>query len=37
MFRSIVQGMARNKGIYVGGGQEEKDADELRMAVYDAL
>lgn len=37
MFRSIVQGVSRNKGVYVSPRDEEREADELRQAVYDAI
>ncbi|KAM0953405.1 putative OTU domain, papain-like cysteine peptidase superfamily, ubiquitin thioesterase OTU1/2/3 [Dioscorea sansibarensis] len=37
MFRALVKGMAHNKGISLGPGQERDDADELRMAVKEII
>eukprot|EP00898_Chlorokybus_atmophyticus_P001220 jgi/Chlat1/2099/Chrsp17S02701 len=37
MFRAMVLGLAANKGQVVNSYDEEKDADELRIAVVDAL
>ncbi|XP_057814847.2 OVARIAN TUMOR DOMAIN-containing deubiquitinating enzyme 3 isoform X2 [Cryptomeria japonica] len=37
MFRSLVKGMAANKGNSLSPREEVEDADELRMAVKDAL
>uniref|UniRef100_A0A0D6R5W0 Ubiquitin thioesterase OTU n=1 Tax=Araucaria cunninghamii TaxID=56994 RepID=A0A0D6R5W0_ARACU len=37
MFRSLVRGMAANKGISLTSREEEEDADELRMAVRESL
>lgn len=37
MFRSLVKGMAANKGLSLSPRAEEEDADELRMAVSEAV
>ncbi|XP_020576594.1 OTU domain-containing protein At3g57810 isoform X2 [Phalaenopsis equestris] len=37
MFRALVKGMARNKGLKLDMNQETKDADELRMAVKEVM
>ncbi|KAJ0987855.1 hypothetical protein J5N97_006211 [Dioscorea zingiberensis] len=37
LFRALVKGMAHNKGISLGSGQERDDADELRMAVKEII
>lgn len=37
MFRSLVKGMAANKGLSLSPREEEDDADELRMAVSEAV
>lgn len=38
LFRALASGMSYNQGYYtVGTEEEEKDADALRMATYDAL
>eukprot|EP00271_Cylindrocystis_brebissonii_P008584 TRINITY_DN22973_c0_g1_i2.p1 TRINITY_DN22973_c0_g1~~TRINITY_DN22973_c0_g1_i2.p1 ORF type:complete len:275 (+),score=36.70 TRINITY_DN22973_c0_g1_i2:218-1042(+) len=37
MFRALVRGMALNKGEELGGFEETDEADQLRMAVADAL
>lgn len=37
MFRSIAQGLAHNKKIYLNGPDEEREADLLRTACYDAI
>lgn len=37
MFRSLVKGMAANKGLSLSPKEEEEDADELRIAVREAL
>lgn len=37
MFRALVQGMALNKGMNLNATEEEKEADQLRFAVMDAL
>eukprot|EP00246_Nothoceros_aenigmaticus_P015638 TRINITY_DN6627_c0_g1_i3.p1 TRINITY_DN6627_c0_g1~~TRINITY_DN6627_c0_g1_i3.p1 ORF type:complete len:241 (+),score=33.67 TRINITY_DN6627_c0_g1_i3:112-834(+) len=37
MFRALVQGMASNKGLHLHSGEETQEADQLRLAVMDAL
>ncbi|XP_020691227.1 OTU domain-containing protein At3g57810 [Dendrobium catenatum] len=37
MFRALVKGMARNKGLKLNMNQETEDADELRMAVKEVM
>ncbi|PSC69777.1 OTU domain-containing protein [Micractinium conductrix] len=37
MFRALAQGLARNQGRFLGGGAEEQEADQLRLAVAEAL
>eukprot|EP00884_Botryococcus_braunii_P009918 jgi/Botrbrau1/18928/Bobra.177_2s0080.1 len=37
MFRAMVRGMAANQGLYLNAKEEVEDADELRLAVSDAL
>jgi len=37
MFRAIAQGLAKNKGMVLLGVEETNEADQLRMAVFDAL
>jgi hypothetical protein len=37
MFRSLVKGMATNKGLSLSPREEEEDADELRIAVSEAV
>lgn len=37
MFRALAQGLSRNKGVFISGETETKEADELRLAVRDAL
>ncbi|KAG0479203.1 hypothetical protein HPP92_013922 [Vanilla planifolia] len=37
MFRALVKGMARNKGVTLTPSQEREDADELRMAVKEII
>jgi len=37
MFRALAQGLSRNKGIFMSGDTETKEADDLRLAVRDAL
>lgn len=37
MFRALVKGMARNKGITLTPGQERNEADELRTAVKEVI
>lgn len=37
MFRALVKGMARNKGLMLSPSQEREDADELRMAVKEII
>ncbi|KAJ6798654.1 OTU domain-containing protein [Iris pallida] len=37
LFRALVKGMARNKGIPLSPAQEREDADELRMAVKEVI
>lgn len=37
MFRALAKGLAYNQGMYLSGQAETDDADELRMAVFDAI
>jgi len=37
MFRALVKGMAKNKGLALGPREERDDADELRMAVKEVI
>ncbi|KAI3428337.1 hypothetical protein D9Q98_006717 [Chlorella vulgaris] len=37
MFRALAQGLSRNKGIFLGRTAEEQEADQLRLAVAEAL
>ncbi len=37
MFRALAKGLAYNQGMYLSGQAETDDADELRMAVFEAI
>ncbi|PKA46082.1 OTU domain-containing protein [Apostasia shenzhenica] len=37
MFRALVKGMARNRGLVLSSSQERDDADDVRMAVKEVL
>jgi hypothetical protein len=37
MFRAIAQGLARNQGRFMGPAAEEQEADQLRLAVAEAI
>ncbi|KAL3132074.1 hypothetical protein ABBQ32_008684 [Trebouxia sp. C0010 RCD-2024] len=37
LFRALAQGLSRNKGVFISEETETKEADELRLAVRDAL
>ncbi|EFN58326.1 hypothetical protein CHLNCDRAFT_142358 [Chlorella variabilis] len=37
MFRALAQGLARNQGRFLGQAAEEQEADQLRLAVAEAL
>lgn len=37
LFRALAQGLARNQGRFLGGAAEEQEADQLRLAVAEAI